>query len=98
MSKLRKASKGQQCQIRIPGVCNHDPATVVLCHINGAGTALKHDDTEAAFGCFNCHSAVDGKPVVKHSFTPEQIKLMHYEGCLRTREIFRKTGLIDEYK
>ncbi|EEZ9756718.1 TPA: nuclease domain-containing protein, partial [Escherichia coli] len=27
MVNLRKAAKGQMCQIRIPGYCNHNPET-----------------------------------------------------------------------
>ncbi|WP_157795538.1 nuclease domain-containing protein, partial [Escherichia coli] len=32
MVNLRKAAKGQICQIRIPGYCNHNPETSVLAH------------------------------------------------------------------
>lgn len=30
MTDLRKAAKGKPCTIRVPGVCNFDPATTVL--------------------------------------------------------------------
>jgi hypothetical protein len=66
--------------------------------MNGAGWALKEDDTEAAIGCFNCHQAVDGKPIIKHPYTAEQILLMFYEGCRRTRELFRCKGLLPRYR
>ena len=98
MSSLRQTANNQQCFIRIPGVCNWDRSTTVLCHFNGGGTALKKDDTEAAFGCSNCHSAVDGKPVVKRGFMPEEIKLMFMEGAERTRDYWRKHGFIASYK
>ncbi len=38
MVNLRKAAKGQMCQIRIPGYCNHNPETSVLAHYRLAGT------------------------------------------------------------
>ena len=37
MVNLRKAAKGQMCQIRIPGYCNHNPETSVLAHYRLAG-------------------------------------------------------------
>ena len=36
MVNLRKAAKGQMCQIRIPGSCNHNPETSVLAHCTDA--------------------------------------------------------------
>ena len=32
MSTIRKLAKGQPCQVRILGVCNHKPETTVLAH------------------------------------------------------------------
>ena len=51
MVNLRKAAKGQMCQIRIPGYCNHNPETSVLAHYRLAGTcgtATKPHDMQAA--------------------------------------------------
>ncbi len=33
MADLRKAARGRECQVRIPGVCNGNPETTVLAHI-----------------------------------------------------------------
>ncbi|ECK2143415.1 DUF1364 domain-containing protein, partial [Salmonella enterica subsp. enterica serovar Enteritidis] len=32
MADLRKAARGRECQVRIPGYCNHNPETTVLAH------------------------------------------------------------------
>lgn len=45
MADLRKAARGRECQVRIPGVCNGNPETSVLAHIRltglcGTGTKL----------------------------------------------------------
>ncbi len=45
MVNLRKAAKGQMCQIRIPGYCNHNPETSVLAHYRLAGTCGNSDKT-----------------------------------------------------
>ncbi len=94
MSKLRKSARGQSCLIRIPGVCNWNPETTCLCHYNGGGMGMKMDDMEGAFGCSDCHAAVDGKPTVKHGFSPADIKLMFLEAGIRTRDFWRKNGFI----
>lgn len=56
-------SKGQQCTLRIVGVCNGDPATVVPAHIRdrhkGGGT--KASDISVANGCSACHAKLDGQ-------------------------------------
>ncbi|ELN3596614.1 DUF1364 family protein, partial [Escherichia coli] len=47
MADLRKAARGRECQVRIPGVCNGNPETSVLAHIRLAGlcgTGIKPPD------------------------------------------------------
>ena len=49
---------------RIPGICNHDPATTVLCHIRrpwNAGVGMKPDDLHGFFACSACHDEIDGR-------------------------------------
>ncbi len=41
MSKLRKSVRGWDCTVRINGVCNFNPDTTVLAHLNGAGMGMK---------------------------------------------------------
>ena len=93
MSKLRKSAKNQQCQIRIPQVCLAPGTdTVCLCHLNGAGWALKNLDIHGAYGCQRCHDVVDGR--VKSGWDSDLIKLWFLEGVIRTQEIMVKEGLI----
>lgn len=65
LTKIQKAARGQECRLRFAGVCNRDPATVVLCHDNriesGKGMSLKAPDTAACFGCSSCHDVLDGR-------------------------------------
>lgn len=47
MSNLRKEAKGRECQVRLPGICNHNPETTVLAHYRMAGlngVGMKPDD------------------------------------------------------
>ena len=96
---LRNAAKGQQCLIRIPGLCSFNPEETVLCHFRMAGicgTGLKPIDLIGAWGCARCHSAVDGR--ITTGFTREQLRLMHLEGMARTIDALHKQGLLTDGK
>lgn len=59
---LRNYARGMPCMIRIPGVCNRNPETTVLCHLRMTGISgmgLKANDLLAAWGCSDCHRYVD---------------------------------------
>lgn len=62
---LRKTAKDQDCTLRIPGVCNFDPETTVLAHINclDKGVGYKSPDFWGVFACSSCHAALDGHKI-----------------------------------
>ena len=93
MSKLRKSAKNAPCQIRIPGVCRNETETVCLCHINGAGWAMKSLDIHGAYGCQRCHDVVDGR--LSTGWDSDLIKLWFLEGVIRTQELMVEEGLIN---
>ena len=59
--QLRASAKGESCTLEFPGVCNHDPETVVLAHLPSSvkGLATKSDDWHAVFACSACHEHMD---------------------------------------
>lgn len=62
VADLRKAARGIECQVRIPGVCNHNPETSVLAHIRLPGTCgmgIKPPDLLGAIACSACHDEID---------------------------------------
>lgn len=93
MVNLCKEAKGRECQVRVVGVCNHNPETVVLAHyrlagLNGVG--MKPDDLFGAFCCSSCHDAIDGR--MKVDYDREQLRLFHSEGVFRTQAILQREG------
>lgn len=62
-SKILRHARGQNCTLRLPGICNGNPETVVFCHINGRaagkGMGIKAHDSLGFFGCSACHAAYD---------------------------------------
>ena len=67
-NKLRDSARDQACTFQIPGICNYDLKTVVLCHLpddSGTGKmAGKSEDICAAFGCSACHDLIDRRVII----------------------------------
>jgi len=98
MSKIRQSARGQQCQVRIPFVCNHNPETTVLAHGNGSaydkGIGAKGRDYQGAYACSACHDVVDRRARAPEGFTREQIELAFADGVMRTQRILETKGLL----
>jgi len=92
MSKIRNSARMEECQVRIPFICNGTPETTVLAHLNGGGMGKKHHDIHGAYCCSACHDAIDGRS--KTSYTKDQLKLWHLEGIIRTQKILIENNLI----
>lgn len=62
--KILAHARGQNCSLRLDG-CNHNPETVVFCHLNlgaaGKGMSVKAHDCLGFFGCTSCHTAYDSQ-------------------------------------
>ncbi len=68
---IMRAANGMPCSLRLPGICNHDNATTVMCHLPGIGKSMasKVSDLHTAFGCRACHAAIDGFTWEKRGLT-----------------------------
>lgn len=88
--KYTKSARGQDCQIRTP-FCNNNPETVVLCHLNSGGMGQKTSNIHGAYGCSKCHDAVDGRISVLY---PNELKLDHLQGVIRTQNLMIKNGIL----
>lgn len=97
-SKIRKAARGQQCLVRIPGICDGGGETTVLAHYRMAGycgTAIKPDDFAfGAFCCARCHDVVDGRCSVP--IDRDLLRLYHAEGVMRTQAKLIELGIVNK--
>lgn len=61
--KIRSAARGQDCTVRLVGICNFNPETTVLAHLpcGQRGVGIKSPDNIAVFACSSCHDAIDGR-------------------------------------
>jgi len=91
--KIRDSAKGEDCQVRIAGVCNFNPETVVFAHLGGGGMGAKVSDIHGAYCCSSCHDAVDGR-IMQVTNPRFVIELAFYDGMVRTQNILVEKGLI----
>lgn len=91
-NKYTRFARNKPCQIRIPGICNGRVETSVLCHLNGAGMAMKSLSIHGAIGCSDCHDAVDGR--TKTDYTKAGLNRMHLEGVIRTQVMMFESGVL----
>lgn len=95
MTDLRKLAKDRPCQIRLPGICNGNPATTVLAHyrlIGISGMGFKANDLCGAWACHNCHDAVDGRRY--RDLDRNYARLCHLEGVIRTQSELIEEGKV----
>lgn len=93
----RRAARGRDCTLALPGVCNRDPATTVLCHSNrlehGKGIGLKAPDSAACFGCSDCHDVLDGRRPLPGWLTREQLEDTFDRATAITQEQLKLEGI-----
>lgn len=93
-TKLTKAARGRECQVRIPGVCNGNPETTVLAHYRMASTSgigSKPHDLQGAWACSTCHDVCDGR---SKAVDRETARHYHAEGVMRTQAILLAEAVV----
>lgn len=64
MTPIRRSARGEECTLRIVGICNYDTDTTVWAHSNrlqdGKGMGIKANDAEGCYACSACHAWLDG--------------------------------------
>ena len=95
MSKITESARGQECQIRLIGICNHNDETTVFAHYRKGGLGgmgKKPSDLFGAYACSSCHDAVDGR--TKTPFSPAELDADFKDAVFRTQYILMTKGLI----
>lgn len=98
MSKITASARGQECQVRIIGVCNHNSETVIWAHANnygaGKGRGLKSVDPLGAYCCSACHDVYDGRAKRPEGMRKSDVDLAFHEGHQRSFLILIEKGLV----
>lgn len=89
---LRAEARDRDCQVRIPGVCNHNRETTVLAHFRMAGLSgigMKSPDFIGAWACSACHAKIDSDK------SPE-VQLDFAKAVFRTQAQLLREGRLSE--
>lgn len=87
---LRKLARDRECQVRLPGICNGDPATTVLAHVRQIGISgfgIKSPDILGAWACSSCHMYAD-------SHHDDATNAAFAAGVYRTLNILWREGVL----
>lgn len=81
---LRKAARGQPCQVRLPGVCQSggENETTVLAHLPNMSIGSKSGDLLSSWACAACHDVLDGRQ--NHKFDRDWLGFQFLKGMERT--------------
>lgn len=94
VSKLRQSAQGKPCQVRLPGICSHDPEQTVLAHIRRGGVAgvgCRPNDLIAVRACYPCHSEIDRRTRL---MSMDELDGYILEAMCRTLDAVVREGLV----
>jgi hypothetical protein len=91
---LRKRARGEECMVRVPGICNHNQETTVLAHFRqSAGMGRKPHDFIGAWACSACHDWVDNRT---HQHENQATKrTMFADAVIRTQQRLLDDGEVE---
>lgn len=95
---IRDSARGEECQVRLPGVCTHDPEKTIWSHARwlaaGRGKATKSVDLAGAYCCTACDAAFDGQAPLPAGYTREQVDADWCMGHFRSLIRLAQKGLL----
>ena len=88
MSKITESARGEDCLVRLPGVCKFDPAYTIWSHCRhgaaGKGKGKKSLDLAGAYCCTACDAVYDGQAPRPNGMTKEEVELDWCMGHFRS--------------
>lgn len=70
--KITDSARGEDCTLRLIGICNNNPETVIFAHVGRRrGMAIKCGDHFGVYACSSCHDAIDGRDRLPDSVAEE---------------------------
>lgn len=98
MSAIRKSAKGEDCLVRLPGVCTFNPETVIWSHYRGSaggkGLSHKSDDLCGAYCCTACDAVYDGQRRRPPGMTKAEVDIAWLQGHIRSLVRLKEKGLV----
>jgi len=91
---LRKRAQGQECEARLPGICNGNQETTVLAHLRRcgiAGVGQKPVDLCGIPMCSACHDETDRRT---RRIPAEELDGYLLDALCRTLDRYAKEGVV----
>lgn len=96
MTKIRESARGQDCTVRLPGICTFDPEKTIWSHARwgraGRGKGIKAIDLAGSYACTACDAAYDGQ--LKTPYSRDEIDLAWCMGHFESLKILVEKGLV----
>jgi len=96
--RIRDSAAGEECHVRLIGVCNGRTDTTVWSHWPGLdadrGMGLKSLDLAGAYACSACHDAVDGRTHTGPGHDRTAVVMAWRMGHLRSLVTLARQGLV----
>lgn len=94
---IRDSARGEDCTVRIPGVCTFDPEKTIWSHAPlgaaGKGRGIKALDLCGAYCCTACDAVVDGQAPMPAGMTRAMVLLDWFMGHMRSLVRLQQKGL-----
>ena len=92
--KITKSAKGENCSLRIYGVCSFDDSTVVFAHAPSVkkGWGIKSPSFWGCYACHKCHDYIDGR--VKTGLNKDQLCGLIMPAIFETQNKLIEKGLL----
>lgn len=96
--RIRDSARGEECTVRIVGVCTHDPAHTIWSHAPlqaaGKGRGWKSICLAGAYCCTACDAVIDGQRPLPPGATRDSVMLDWFMGHMRSLVILKQKGLV----
>lgn len=95
---IRGSANGEECHVRLAGICNGRTDTTVWSHWPGLdadrGMGLKALDLCGAYSCAACHDAIDGRTPPPEGTSRADVVLGWMFGHMRSLVTLARKGLV----
>lgn len=95
---IRQSARGEECTVRIPGICTFDTAATIWSHYRGQaggkGFAIKSIDEAGAYCCTACDAVYDGQRSRPPGMSKDDVDLAWLQGHIRSLVTLKRKGLI----
>ena len=96
--RIRDSANGEDCHVRLPGLCNKRTDTTVWAHMPGLdgdrGMGLKALDLCGAYACCACHDAIDSRAPPPAGMFYTEVMLAFFHGHMRSLVTLARKGLV----